>query len=144
MSTRAVYGFADQYTDDQFWVYVHFDGYPTGAASYLQAFRDTTLRWPGGRYEADESAAAFVACNKESAGNVRLSNGPRGHGDIEFAYLLSTDDKGLWLRVYNSSALEESRSPNTLLDQIAPTWQGPLDDFLARPEAVQEICDAAY
>jgi hypothetical protein len=51
-------------------VYKHHDGYPTGAAEALA--NALTLAWPLPRYEADEFAAAFVAANKDTRGEIRL------------------------------------------------------------------------
>lgn len=68
MSTRAMYTFTDQH--DTIHVYKHFDGYPEGAAEFITAA--LALAWPLPRFEADDFAAAFVAANKDSGGNVRL------------------------------------------------------------------------
>lgn len=60
MSTRSVFTFRD--ADSAFHVYMHSDGYPSGAAkalSYAIGFA-----WSLPRYEADDFAAGFVAGNK--------------------------------------------------------------------------------
>jgi hypothetical protein len=62
MSTRAMYTFRNADGSEEFHVYKHSDGYPTGAAEALVAALD--YAWPLPRYEADEFSAAFVAANK--------------------------------------------------------------------------------
>lgn len=62
MSTRALYTFRSEDGSEEFHVYKHHDGYPTGAADAIVAALE--FAWPLPRYEADEFAAAFVAANK--------------------------------------------------------------------------------
>ena len=83
MSTRAVYTFVEN--DKEFFpVYVHHDGYPSGAASKIvEAFKKA---WPLPRFEADEFAAAFIAANKDKEGSVRLTTGPQNHSDLDYVY----------------------------------------------------------
>ena len=87
MSTRAVYGFKD--SRGTHWVYVHHDGYPTGAASKFDAVLKSKLAWPLPRWEADEFGAAFVAANKTGPGSVMLTSGPDAHDDIEYVYVVT-------------------------------------------------------
>ena len=86
MSTRAVYGFRDQHGIHH--VYVHHDGYPSGAAEKFSAVLKAKVAWPLPRFEANEFAASFVAANKVGSGSVRLTNGPEQHGDIEYYYIV--------------------------------------------------------
>ena len=86
MSTRALYGFKD--VTGTFWVYVHYDGYPEGAAEKFKKTLESGKVWPLPRFEANEFAAGFVTANKMSDGGVRLSNGPAAHGDIEYVYIV--------------------------------------------------------
>ncbi len=61
MSTRALYTFTDETSS---WnVYKHHNGYPTGAASVINAALKW-FAWPLPRFEADEFAAAFCAAGK--------------------------------------------------------------------------------
>lgn len=78
MSTRALYTFVGTMTPawtdhttgkrhksrrDHSWnVYVHHDGYPTGAANKFHAALEAAWKLP--RYEADEFACAFIAMQK--------------------------------------------------------------------------------
>ena len=69
MGTRAVYFFEDD--GGMYGVYKHYDGYPQGAASHIEAAKDWAWKFP--RFEADEFASAFVAANKNHAGGeIRL------------------------------------------------------------------------
>jgi len=95
MSTRALYTFkANPHSEfEQDWnVYKHHDGYPSGAADAITAALKKAWELP--RYESDEFAAAFIAANKPSnGGGVRLM--PQGDplevaqkhcADIEYRY----------------------------------------------------------
>jgi|11BtaG_2_1085332.scaffolds.fasta_scaffold00403_13 hypothetical protein len=71
MGTRAVYFFYDEDFQDLYGVYKHYDNYPSGAASHIEAAKEYAWQLP--RFEADEFAAAFVAANKNpNGGECRL------------------------------------------------------------------------
>lgn len=71
MSTNAVYFFDDRGTTNICAVYKHYDNYPEGAASHIEAAKD--YAWTLPRFEADEFASAFVAANKnKDGGEIRL------------------------------------------------------------------------
>lgn len=107
MSTRAVYQFKESGKyGDAFVVYKHHDGYPSGAATVIQAARG--LSWQGGRFEADEAAASFVAAAKlrdgstlsdaNRAGAVRLLHGKdfkQAPSDAAYFYVI-TQGKQDW------------------------------------------------
>jgi len=103
MSTRAIYGFQDERSI--YWVYVHHDGYPSGAAEKFARIYGSKLAWPLPRYEADEFAAGFIAVNKTSSGSVRLSHGPQDHGDLEYSYLVYRKGDTLRVKIGNGSAV---------------------------------------
>ena len=65
MSTRAVYTFRDARND--FHIYKHCDGYPSGAAEWIRLALD--FAWDLPRFEASEFSAAFVAANKHKKNN---------------------------------------------------------------------------
>lgn len=70
MSTRAIYTVIGEKSEKPVNIYIHSDGYPTGAADHIRnAFE---YAWPLPRFEADEFAAALVAGNKKSGGGVRI------------------------------------------------------------------------
>jgi hypothetical protein len=95
MGTRAVYTFID--ADDRHSVYKHWDGYPRWGCQFIA--RALPLAWPLPRFEADEFAAAFVAANKQEAGDIRLTSGPDAHGDLEYAYQIRCRDGRLHIRI---------------------------------------------
>lgn len=125
MSTRAVYGFKDD--RNTFWVYVHHDGYPTGAAEKFDEVLQSKKVWELPRFEADEFAAGFVAANKTSSGSVRLTTGPEAHGDTEYAYLIEQDGGALVITAYNSG--EPSGD--------AMFFNGRLTEFIANAESLE-------
>jgi len=95
MGTRAIYtfkGFGEEYH-----VYKHYDGYPTGAAEFLGKAVDAS--WPLPRYEPDEFAAAFIASNKTHPGGVRIAPSRTAHCGVEFGYTvypLPKKDQSEW------------------------------------------------
>lgn len=101
MSTRACYIFRDSEKDIA--VYKHSDGDPEGA--YQAIFKSLALAWPLPRFEADEFAAAFVAANKTTRGEVRLINNSKGTWkgfpvDIEYVYLVKSIGDQLEVKVW--------------------------------------------
>ena len=69
MSTNAIYFFED--VNGLYGVYKHYDNYPEGAASHIEAAKEFAWNLP--RFEADEFASAFVAANKnKDGGEIRL------------------------------------------------------------------------
>ena len=122
MSTRAVYGFKDDRSTH--WVYVHHDGYPTGAAEKFQKTLDSKLAWPLPRFESDEFGASFIAANKIGSGSVRLTSGPEAHGDIEYVYTVSQKGEVLWL---------DAAYPNG-----ENFWSGYLSTFIKDAKKIEE------
>ena len=101
MSTRACYVFKD--ADDSYTVFKHHDGYPSGAAQFIEYAK--SVAWPLPRFEPDEFAAAFVAANKTEPGGVRLSCGIENHGDIEYVYEIQMHPfkNVLWVKAYEQA-----------------------------------------
>jgi len=93
MSTRAVFGFK-QWGVTHF-VYVHSDGYPTGAADKLKRTLKSGLTWGPGRFEADEWGAGFISANKDSAGGIRLAKSFSEFSGLDFYYEISAGDDSL-------------------------------------------------
>ncbi len=103
MGTRAVYTFRED--QEEYHVYKHWDGYPSGACQFIKRALD--FAWPLPRFEADEFAAAFVCANKMAerpegskplprdmiGGNIHLmQSGPWQEvsaQDIEYRYEIS-------------------------------------------------------
>ena len=150
MSTRAIYIFRDK--DEQYTVYKHHDGYPTGAAQWLTLAQ--RLSWQGDRFEPDEAAASFVTSAKLSgllkssapgkfslditdfpmAGGTRLMNVRKKRGifdgapaDIEFAYVIEqhVPGQGGWfVTAYATEFWDGAVKANA-----KEIWQGPLDEM---------------
>lgn len=116
MGTRAVYSFIDK--TDKRHVYKHWDGYPTGAATFIA--NALPYAWPLPRFEPDEFAGAFVAGNKKlgegfsQGGDIRLiaasNSTPCNKAakaaacDIAYRYEISVDKKGaLQVRAFTTS-----------------------------------------
>lgn len=119
MSTRALYTVKDADTKaqpargayqpaikarkgDAFNVYIHGDGYPTGAAAYVKGA--LKYAWELPRFEADEFAASLCASAKEGikGGNARFM--PQGDprkvaakncADIQYRYFIAAHDSGI-------------------------------------------------
>ena len=119
MSTRALYGFKDRIVT--FWVFVHHDGYPEGAASKFKHTLESGKVWPLPRFEANEFAAGFVTANKLAEGDVRLSHGPTTHGDIEYVYIVRQEEKVLRIQAFNNG---------NSTDMADMFYSGTLDGFI--------------
>lgn len=116
MSTRATYTFKSH--NESFSVYVHHDGYPTGAADKFDTTINSGLAWDLPRFEADEFGAAFIAANKAQAGSIRLLTKPSNVGDAAYNYTVwQAPDNKLMVKV------ESGYEKRTL-------WTGTLDAFI--------------
>jgi len=123
MSTRAVYTFKD--TDgEKFAVYKHHDGYPSGAAEFIDKARE--FAWRGTRFEAAEFAAAFVAANKEpGGGGVYLSKGYQAHCDLDYDYEITSPRGVLTVTAYKREWIEE-----TQIIKRVKFFKGSLSSFI--------------
>jgi hypothetical protein len=136
MSTRAAYGFQDDF--GTFWVYVHTDGYPAGAAEKFTIFMDSGLHFAFPRFEADEAAAGFVAANKTGHGGVRLTHGPEDHSDVEFVYLVSQDVRGVLQLLAFAKTWQLNIYGFKDFQKASPFFAGPLGDFIANAKEIEE------
>lgn len=84
MGTRAVITFKDEFGSVS--VYQHWDGDPDTIAENIQKTFASKLCWDWPRWEADEFGAAYIAANKGQCGNIRITKGPRAHGDLSYSY----------------------------------------------------------
>jgi len=114
MSTRAIYTF--RANQEEYHVYKHMDGYPTGAAQNIAAA--LAWAWNLPRFEPDQFAAAFVAAcitdptinggkkpaDQYKGGDLRLM--PSGNwrdlapGDIEYRYEITGFDGEIMVHAY--------------------------------------------
>ena len=107
MGTRCLFIFKQNiHAKEAHGVYVHYDGYPRGAADYLEETFNSDNTWtvlrPNdrgcSRWEADEFASGFVATLKpkfKNGGGVRLVNLPHNIGDLEYQYTIGFNDQGV-------------------------------------------------
>jgi hypothetical protein len=121
MGTRAVYTFIDD-TEDRHSVYKHWDGDPSGACGFIA--KALKQAWPLPRFEADEYAAAFVAANKQEAGDIRLTSGPDAHCDLEYTYEISCPDGKLHIRINEVNYT----GPRDCQTNYRPLFEGTLDE----------------
>lgn len=123
MGTRAVYTFKDQY--DTYAVYKHWDGYPSGAAEFLE--NALPYAWQGERFEAADLAAAFVAANKKTeGGDVYFTKGQSRHGDLDYDYVVTQKNAEKWVTVYSHEWNDVTKKTSR-----KRFWSGPLLKFIA-------------
>jgi hypothetical protein len=132
MGTRAIYtfkGFGESYH-----VFVHYDGYPEGAADYFRRTLEEGKVWTLPRYEPDEFAAGFVASIKDKGGNVRLASSRTGAVDVEYGYTVEPDKAIPSLLRLTVTACDfwDGKRKETKL------WTGPLVEFVAASGVVLE------
>lgn len=111
MSTRATYGFSSDRRKKQQFIYIHYDGYPTGAAVY---FYNALLHVGGGNF-----ATVFIRANP----NAELTDSHEIHGDTEYKY----DVTG-----YGPKAQIEAYKISLLGDRAVCFFSGLLHEFISR------------
>jgi hypothetical protein len=132
MGTRAIYtfkGFGEVYH-----VFVHYDGYPAGAADYFRRTLEGGRIWGLPRYEPDEFAAGFVASIKDKGGNVRIASKRTSYCDVEYGYTVEPErdyPSLIRLTVSETDFWDGGRKERKL-------WTGPLLDFVALQGAIPE------
>ena len=136
MGTRAIYtfkGFGETYH-----IYKHYDGHPSGAAHWLG--NALSVAWPLPRYEPDEFAAAFVAGNKTSAGDVRIARSRIAAADVEFGYTVYPLESKKQAKDY-----PYLRASDLMIDVVSTDywdgkrketliWRGLLTEFIAEEQ----------
>lgn len=134
MGTRATYSFSGQNKKTQH-VYIHWDGYPSGAAYYFQGavtrLRERLKSAPsaerGGLFEA------FIRANVQA----EITSDPDMHGDTEFHYEV---EEGYFVEEnFNLRAYQYKWHPSDTADQRVRSiiWSGKLVEFLALGEDAQ-------
>lgn len=120
MSTRATYLFTSR-DHVPVSIYIHYDGYPSGAAAYLWAAHHHANTRGG-------MAAQFVRANDLA----EFTGGHDSHGDTEYRYTLDVDTGNLtaWARQHGWKPLE------------APKWRvihmGPWYEFVnLNPQSIE-------
>ena len=135
MGTRAIYTFEDA-TDERH-IFVHYDGYPVGAASYFQQWLAAGVSWTIPRFEADEAAAGFVAAIKTGPGNVRIAGARFTYTDVEFGYRLFMRDDTLHVQCATTDYWGDAPAEHIVFD-------GPLATFISEAAEIEaDAYDAA-
>ena len=135
MGTRAIYTFEDA-TDERH-IFVHYDGYPVGAAEYFRQWLDAGVSWTIPRFEADEAAAGFVSAIKTGPGNVRIAGARFTYSDVEFGYRVFMKGDALHIQCSTTDYWGEAPAEHVV-------FNGPMTEFLATAKTIQgEAFDAA-
>ena len=125
MGTRGIYKFID--TDATYYVYKHWDNYPSGAAIFIQNALE--LSWKLPRFEADEFSASFIAANKKGGGDVRLMHELEGDETSIIASLHET-----WIEYLYEISCKDNKLHVKAIDiqEEACCFDGFLDEFTAQ------------
>ena len=97
MATRATYQFNSKNPEVTTTVYIHYDGYPQGAAYY---FYQTLLNPSSGNL-----ATQFIKANNQA----EITKSHEAHGDTEWQYTIDGDNLEATVSVFHVS--EEERLP---------------------------------
>lgn len=117
MATRAFYLFRERRTSTC--LYLHWDGYPEGAASYFHNF----VNYEGPHSPNANAATRFILANPRMA---EIVDSLDSVGGIEYQYILDTRDDGLFITAIHVSL---DSSLNTTKRTI---FDGSLADFIAQ------------
>lgn len=129
MSTRATYEFrsTDGYGPKSVTFYIHYDGYPEGAASYFRAALAFKCEAPNSNF-----ADHFFRANR-----TELTEGHNAHGDTEYQYTVTQNgpwrEEGIWshrkpLHIVACEVIgfADGKRPARVI------FDGAMDEFLAR------------
>jgi hypothetical protein len=143
MSTRAIYtfkGFGETYH-----IFKHHDGYPSGAAQWLERALD--YAWPLPRYEPDDFAAAFVAANKTRGGGIRIAKSRTQCKDVEFGYTIYPLEQKM------RSAYPQLNAGQLMVEVVSTDYwdgkkerlifKGSLTEFFGKAAQIEEEYDEA-
>jgi hypothetical protein len=128
MATRATYEFHEP-DKEPVWVYIHWDGYPEGAARYFSLWLK----------KEDPTVLAFLKANRQG----EVTEGHDAHGDTEYRYTVhlkgSTANGGVvpetWLKANEKHYGQTSSTPFHEWEQI---YNGPLQEFVSKYDKVRE------
>jgi hypothetical protein len=125
MATRATYTFLfapHRKLGNTVTFYIHYDGYPSGAACYFKSMLENLRLKNEGidRELRGGSAEAFVRANKLA----ELTTDPTLHGDTQYHYKLQKVDSVLQVTAYEIDHESE-------LHQF---FSGPVSEFIERFE----------
>jgi hypothetical protein len=117
MSTRATYLFTNNsMAAEDICVYIHHDGYPTGAAEY---FRKALFIAKTDRRPILES---FIAANSRA----EITRSHQAHGDTDYRYTIDRKDVKVQKRISNFS---EEHGFDNYWETI---YSGSIEEFIVR------------
>jgi hypothetical protein len=125
-NTRAVYTFVGD-GNQEYHVYKHHDGYPTGAAKWIDNAK--RLAWPLPRFEPDEFGASFIAANKGGAGGVRLTHHYNNHGDLEYRYVIREEGRDVRVTAFEIVYGEDDAKEGAWKNDWRMIFDGSLSAF---------------
>ena len=145
MATRATYEFHEP-DKEPVWVYIHWDGYPQGAARYFSLWLK----------KEDPTVLAFLKANRQG----EVTEGRDAHGDTEYRYTVHL--KGSTVAQYTWRQMARFERPGANGGVVPQTWikaeekhyeqtssapfheweqiyNGPLQEFVSKYDELVEI-----
>lgn len=138
MSTRATYEFRTPWWDDRATtttLYIHSDGYPTGAASYFKAALG---------FKPSAPNSNFVDCFFRANAMAEITGSHSAHGDTEYRYTVT--QIGEWRTRTDPSYASLRGSERSTLRVVAQAgwedrWEtffdGPVEEFVKQAKALE-------
>ena len=98
MGTRTTLKFYDKGTSNNYYVYKHWDGYPSNIVKCIED--SLKYAWELPRFEADEFATAFISANKSNAGDIRYTHSHQMNADTDYRYNITCVDGKLNIDIF--------------------------------------------
>lgn len=118
MSTRATYLFSNtSMAGEDVCIYIHHDGYPSGAAQYLSRAKHLSSR------DRRPLLESFIAANK----GAEITRCHSVHGDTDYRYFISGTGNGLVTCHSRHVSLEDDEGFSTHWKEI---FSGSLNKFI--------------
>lgn len=130
MGTRATYEFRDEFHGNQTF-YIHWDGYPEGAATYFRALLKADKR--------GSLASRFFRSNP----TAEFTTSCESHGDTDYHYMVETTPiRGTsLLSNWTLTVYHIKRNWETGDAGYNNIWRGSIEDFVAKFYDEDELCD---
>jgi len=128
MSTRATYEI------DGTTFYIHYDGYPTGAATYFMSALEYIVE---DKPRAINSGFKDIFIRANELAEITESHAT--HADTEYRYTITTNNEWHTMRGQGIDVLS-IKAESVGWDGKAPTtiFEGPLADFIANAAKIEE------
>ena len=121
MGTRTTLKFYDKGINNNYYVYKHWDGYPSHILKCIK--NSLKYSWKLPRFEADEFVTAFIAANKKSEGDIRYTSSHEVNADTEYRYDITYANGKLNIDIFK---YEYDR------DKFLNIFSGDLDQALSK------------